>query len=118
MSGTGSESISRFNIVGTTAGVGFVQPAWGERFDGLSAPCVATVTTPRCGFFILARLDSPYGIDPKLVDCVIECNVEVHAWSGFFDYTGWKALALSPAVLEPGRRSRALSRSHRARGVP
>ena len=28
---------------------------------------------------------------PGRFDC-IECNSEVHAWTGFFDYTGWKAV--------------------------
>jgi hypothetical protein len=29
-------------------------------------------------------------------DC-IECNAEVYAWKGFFDYTGWKAYTPEPA---------------------
>jgi hypothetical protein len=79
------------------------QQAWGLSMSSLR-PTIVIFCCLACHQAYEATQERyPYE-RPGRFDC-IECNAEVHAWSGFFDYTGWKALALSPAVLEPGRLS-------------
>jgi hypothetical protein len=29
----------------------------------------------------------------------IDCRTEVHSWSGVYDYIGWKAIVMQPAVM-------------------
>jgi predicted RNA-binding Zn-ribbon protein involved in translation (DUF1610 family) len=48
---------------------------------------------PKCGITYRAIQDRFPDERPGRFDCV-DCNAEVHAWTGFYDFTCWKAMTI------------------------
>jgi hypothetical protein len=54
---------------------------------------------PKCGIGYRAICEQQHSEQSGRFDC-IDCRVEVHSWSGMYDYTDWKAVMMKP--MSPG----------------
>jgi len=55
------------------------------------APITVLFVCPKCGRGYCAIQEQfPYE-RPGRFDC-IDCNTEVHSWTGVYDFIGWKAM--------------------------
>jgi hypothetical protein len=52
---------------------------------------IETFACPRCATQYRTKQAWPF-VQAGRFDCVI-CNAEIHAWSGYHDYTAWRALS-------------------------
>jgi hypothetical protein len=52
---------------------------------------IETFACPRCGTQYRGTKQPWPFVQAGRFDCVV-CNAEIHAWSGYYDYTAWKAL--------------------------